>query len=386
MRKRIAPRVDRGFTLIELLVVIAIIAVLIALLLPAVQAAREAARRAQCTNNLKQLGLALQNYFTAAGSVPPSIRTTNASGGTISGNGVWQSWSPHSMLLPYLEQQPLYNTLNFSLAPEGNITSAGYYGGEAQWTGVTTRIQAFLCPSSDLPAAQDIFGKGGINDNQYAGNNYFACAGSGLDPDAEGDAADNNGLMFWLDAGVRPVTLAGITDGTSNTIAFGEWKMGDFNTSKLSPQDIMHYQQLPPGSNWGSPLLNMPFGATAFQQWLQGCAAMYLTSADGQSEMNTLNHSQIGRGWHQGEMSTTLGNALLPPNAPYPNCSGASYIGAGLDGDAPGMFTFSSWHQGGANAAFADGSVHFLKNSTSMLVIWQLGSRSQGEVISSDSY
>ena len=386
MRKRPARRAGRGFTLIELLVVIAIIAVLIALLLPAVQAAREAARRAQCTNNLKQLGLGFQNYISTNDCVPPSMPVATYSGGTVSYQGVWESWSPHSMMLPFLEQQPLYNSLNFSLAPDGSVSSAGFYGGEAQWTGVTTRVKAFLCPSSVPPSVQDYFGKGGVNNNQYAGNNYFACAGSGLDPDAANDPADNNGLMFWIGTAVKPVTLAGITDGTSNTIAFGEWKMGDFNTAKASPQDIMHYQQLPPGSNWGSPLLNMPFGAQGFQQWLQGCAAMYLTSADGKSEMNTLNHSQIGRDWHQGEMSTTLGNALLPPNSPYPNCSGASYVGAGLDGDAPGMFTFSSYHPGGANAAFADGSVHFLKNSTSMLVIWQLGSRAQGEVISADSY
>ena len=272
------------------------------------------------------------------------------------------------MLLPYLEQQPLFNSLNFSLARDGNVSSDGFYGGEAQWTGVTTRIQAFLCPSSDLPNGTDLFGKGGINNNQYAGNNYFACAAPDSIPMPKGTPpiimASCSGSM----PASRPSTLAGITDGTSNTIAFGEWKMGDFNTSKASPQDIMHYQQLPPNSNWGSPLLNMPFGATGFQQWLQGCAAMYLTSADGQPEMNTLNHSQIGRNWHQGEMSTTLGNALLPPNSPYPNCSAASYIGAGLDGDAPGMFTFSSYHPGGANAAFADGSVHFLKSSTSMLI------------------
>jgi prepilin-type N-terminal cleavage/methylation domain-containing protein/prepilin-type processing-associated H-X9-DG protein len=385
MRTRFNRSVRPGFTLIELLVVIAIIAVLIALLLPAVQAAREAARRAQCTNNLKQLGLALNNYLSSVGAVPPSLATKTNTGAI---SGVWLGWSPHAMLLPYIEQQPLYNALNFSLAPDGTVASAGFYGGEAQWTGVTTRVLAFLCPSSALPRGPDPFGKGGINNNQCAGNNYFACAGSGLDPDAESDPADNNGLFFWLDpaSGVPPVRIADITDGLSNTIAFGEWKMGDFNTQVLSMQDIIHYQQLPPNSNWGSATLNMPFGATGFRAWLQGCAALAPTTPDGQSEMNTLNHSEIGRNWHTGEFSTSLGNALLAPNAPYPNCSAASYIGAGLDGDAPGMFTFSSFHPGGANAAFADGSVHFLKNSTSLLVIWQLGSRSQGEVISSDSY
>src|SRR3982751_4744689 len=94
----------RGFTLIELLVVIAIIAVLIALLLPAVQAAREAARRAQCTNNLKQIGLALHNYHSTHGSFPMGSAPTTAIGGGIR-NG-WGNWSAHALMLPFLEQQP----------------------------------------------------------------------------------------------------------------------------------------------------------------------------------------------------------------------------------------------------------------------------------------
>src|SRR5215472_10002444 len=93
----------RGFTLIELLVVIAIIAVLIALLLPAVQAAREAARRSQCINNMKQIGIALHNYHSAVNSLPP---------GQLEGNN-WLDFSAHTMLLPYLEQAPLYNAMNF---------------------------------------------------------------------------------------------------------------------------------------------------------------------------------------------------------------------------------------------------------------------------------
>src|ERR1700728_25774 len=101
----------RGFTLIELLVVIAIIAVLIALLLPAVQAAREAARRAQCVNNLKQIGLALHNYLSSINTFPPGRFNTH-----ITGNG--NVWGGYSQLLPQLEQQALYNSFNFGLAPE----------------------------------------------------------------------------------------------------------------------------------------------------------------------------------------------------------------------------------------------------------------------------
>src|SRR3954451_7113913 len=111
-----AMRKRRGFTLIELLVVIAIIAVLIALLLPAVQAAREAARRAQCVNNLKQLGLALHNYNSATGAFPPGTVSTMAdpTQGVPDGLSTWTSWSPQAMLLPYLEQTALYNATNFN--------------------------------------------------------------------------------------------------------------------------------------------------------------------------------------------------------------------------------------------------------------------------------
>ncbi len=133
------PRVRRGFTLIELLVVIAIIGVLIGLLLPAVQAAREAARRAQCINNLKQLGLALHNYHDTAGSLPP---------GVIDMVYGWQQWSALSMMLPYMEQRQVYDTLNFA------ITGDSCDPNGVNSTGIRTTVNAFLCPSDIDPRHQ----------------------------------------------------------------------------------------------------------------------------------------------------------------------------------------------------------------------------------------
>ncbi len=113
---RRARAIGRGFTLIELLVVIAIIAVLIALLLPAVQAAREAARRLQCVNNLKQIGLAMHNYMTSVGVLPPGRFNTH-----IAGQG--NCWGAYSQLLPQLDQTPIFNSFNFNLAPDSTTTS-----------------------------------------------------------------------------------------------------------------------------------------------------------------------------------------------------------------------------------------------------------------------
>ena len=127
----------KGFTLIELLVVIAIIAVLIALLLPAVQAAREAARRSQCVNNMKQLGLALHNYHSAIGQFPPG---GCVSGVTVCGNGnLWGAWSAQAMMLPYMEQTAVYNSLNFACETMNNGI-----GGTMNATGVATGLNA-LC-------------------------------------------------------------------------------------------------------------------------------------------------------------------------------------------------------------------------------------------------
>src|SRR5262249_6085402 len=148
-----------GFTLIELLVVIAIIAVLIALLLPAVQAAREAARRAQCVNNMKQIGLALHNYHTSINTFPMGMSLA-----WVSQSGYyadWTDWSAHALLLGYLEQQPLYNAANFKQACCFADGIADSYNS----TVYLTRISGFLCPSDGQAGVQNI-------------NSYFGSIGT----------------------------------------------------------------------------------------------------------------------------------------------------------------------------------------------------------------
>jgi prepilin-type N-terminal cleavage/methylation domain-containing protein/prepilin-type processing-associated H-X9-DG protein len=363
-----------GFTLIELLVVIWIIAILIALLLPAVQAAREAARRVQCTNNMKQLGLALFNYESANGAYPASYGT--GSGATGWDAQTWGAWSPQAQLLNYVEQMPVYNSINFS------IVSTGLYNGLIQLTAISTRIPSFLCPSSPLPT-------GTYFRTPFPGNNYFASVGSTLN--WVGNSNRVNGIFMFgggSDANGRPATTAppiglrDVVDGTSNTIAFGEWRIGDFDSNKLSnPQDVINPVPYP-ADTWG-PQAVMPSGAPAFQQWLNLCAGSAPGSITHGSANWEYNMSYLGRHWSQGMFGWTLGNTLLAPNPQYPNCRTCTWTG---DWDCPGMYGLSSFHPDGGNVAFADGSVRFLKSSTAMQVVWALGSRAQGEVLSSDQY
>ena len=205
-----SPRVARGFTLIELLVVIAIIAVLIGLLLPAVQAAREAARRTQCTNNLKQIGLAMHNYHSALGTFPPgylSATQNNSSDPETAELGPGWAWA--TMLMSHVEQSALYNTVNFVMP----ITDP------ASQTARTARLSLFLCPSSvgSGPAAIQ-FGSsppGTVVINDLVAGQYVASAGQFEESDFP---ASNNGVFYRG----SHIAMQDITDGSSQTLMVGE--------------------------------------------------------------------------------------------------------------------------------------------------------------------
>ncbi len=354
-------RPRRGFTLIELLVVIAIIAVLIALLLPAVQAAREAARRSQCVNNLKQIALSVQNYESTHTCYPGAYPATRI-GGTV--GGTWGAWSPQALMLPFMEQVAIYNSINFSLLNQGDTSS--YIGYVANTTGCGARISSFLCPSASP------FSGSWYTISSSPTNNYFASVGPSVQWQGSNVTTKANGPFAYLSL---PIGNRDIRDGTSNTISFSEWRTGDNDTTKLSvPQDVIEIGGTYIGSAADSPANNMPAGASLLQAWLTNCASMAKTAP---------NRSFIGQIWCTGMFGRTLGNTLLAPNPPYPNCNNTTGNG---DFDNYGMFGMSSYHSGGANAAFCDGSVKFLKSTTALPTIWALGSRDQGEVISADSY
>ncbi len=231
-----SARRRRGFTLIELLVVIAIIAVLIALLLPAVQAAREAARRAQCVNNLKQIGLALANYHQTNDCFPPGCLTSRNAAGTTRING---DFSAHARLLPGMEQQALYNAANFSISVKSDTV-----GSLINSTVAVTRLNTFLCPSTPPPGWPSTQGAP-INKFTAAGNSYFASCGSTIEWSATQAGGPPNG-MFQLNG--PPIGIRDVTDGTSNTIAFGEWKVGSGNLTAITiPTDIIFLGSAPRG-------------------------------------------------------------------------------------------------------------------------------------------
>jgi prepilin-type N-terminal cleavage/methylation domain-containing protein/prepilin-type processing-associated H-X9-DG protein len=287
-----------GFTLIELLVVIAIIAVLIALLLPAVQAAREAARRAQCFNNLKQLGLAAMNYESANGCYPGNSYTTPVKGFP----NYYPNFSAFVRMLPYFEQQAMYNAVNFNLTvyEPDNITIAG------------VAVSTLICPSDQTQPTQIVKGAANASfaENVFAlppgtwmqqFTSYGGNMGTFMDAfqQAYGSAefAQLNGVIY----GDSAVRIAEVIDGTSNTILFGERAHALF--AKFDP----NFQNS--DSSWNSPK------------------------------------------WYD-----TLVTAYYPPNV------GTSSANVGNYTYLYGC-TSSSMHPGGANFGLCDGSVRFIKNT-----------------------
>jgi prepilin-type N-terminal cleavage/methylation domain-containing protein/prepilin-type processing-associated H-X9-DG protein len=361
----------RGFTLIEVLVVVAVIGLLVALILPAVQSAREAARRSSCGNNLKQLALAMQEYHDAQGCFPPGGLPSRRLSIPFNCGGLG-SWSAHARMLPHLERSPLFNAINFDVCNINDpITQA------INATAVATRVGTFLCPSSAPPSAT-------VHDWDIPapGNNYFASLGPSLNYDGYKNEGPPNGVFAW---GGPSIGIRNVRDGTAQTIAFGEWRTGDFDDARLTvPQDVIPLPLAYPGGATSiyDPWMTMPAGAPVFPAWLDACAAASRAAGAG-------NRSWLGESWAFGIPGDSLGNILLPPNPPYPNCEIINPAPGGTgqtDFDGPGLYGLSSFHGGGANVAMCDGSVRFLRSTAAMQAVWTLGSRDQGEILSSGDY
>jgi prepilin-type N-terminal cleavage/methylation domain-containing protein/prepilin-type processing-associated H-X9-DG protein len=367
-------RSRRAFTLIELLVVIAIIAVLIALLLPAVQAAREAARRAQCVNNLKQIGLACHNYHSSNDVFPMGCSFQPSAAPPSSNLAMWDSFSAGACMLSYLEQAPIYNAANFSLSPYTG-------GGGANLTTVTQRsLAVFLCPSdpNSGPGRQNINNYcasfGATTDALYDWNNQTA---QGIANNSQIPHGSSGMFTFGMAYGIRDVT-----DGTSNTIAYSEWVVGDGRATYYGNQN--------PGSTYrGNGIMtvsgNNPQYASAFQAPATVIAG--LTACITQFKASTVTIDYKGWYWSMGSSGFSMFNTIQTPNDPQ-YAFGVCRFG-GTPNDWPDNSTFvgaQSNHAGGVNALMADGSVRFVKNTVARNVWWGLGTRSGGEVLDANSY
>jgi prepilin-type N-terminal cleavage/methylation domain-containing protein/prepilin-type processing-associated H-X9-DG protein len=372
-----ANTIRSGFTLIELLVVIAIIAVLIALLLPAVQSAREAARRAQCTNNLKQIGIALHNYHTGVGTFPLGGTVAPLSYGGTTYSATWGTWSAHALMLGYLEQTPILNSCNFSWSVLGSAPYTGFY---INSTAQLTIINAFICPSDGMspikPSGSYIMFSGETN-------NYFASLGTttkyaGSFP-YNGTVPDTTGLFTQ---GGRSYGIQNVTDGSSNTIAFGESLVGDNSIEQVKFRDGPVVTTASATGAGGIADVSTNYSGTIAD--LQACAVAFAN----QTTARPGNSNLKGSRWGSDQGGFSLFNTVIPPNSTqysfaWCRMGGSSNSSNASDGTYQGT---SSNHPGGCNFLFADGSVHFLKSSISINTYWALGTKSNGEVISSDSY
>ena len=344
MRRSSGPR---GFTLIELLVVIAIIAVLIALLLPAVQSAREAARRAQCANNLKQLGLAVMNYESTHGAFP--MGDLRRSRGNDNCTIVW-GHTVFNYLLPYMEGSNQYNSLNY-LRPYNSIT---------QDTGFASKVASYTCPSDsraeDLPPAYvrtypvSYMGVRGITENvtRYWGLSLAA-------PNADRCGAIDGEGVFGSGLSYR---ISEIIDGTSGTMMFGEQ-----SRFKNEPAGS-HFNFGNMAGVWYGP----PWTASA-PTWPGdiriGGAGAYVTPR--------LNAPPV--------LDDALGCIAASPQPTAANWADDSDRCINL-----GQLGFRSFHPDGAQFVFCDGSVRFIKDGIARDTYRSLGTRNRGEIVGADAY
>jgi prepilin-type N-terminal cleavage/methylation domain-containing protein/prepilin-type processing-associated H-X9-DG protein len=339
-----AVRVHRAFTLIELLVVIAIIAVLIALLLPAVQAAREAARRSQCVNNLKQFGLAIQNYADINGALPPASSTL---GTTVAGG--MNNFSMKPRILPFMEQNALYNSINMSFVQESAQNA----------TNLTTQINTFNCPSDgNNPSAT--YAVSGAGTLPIAYTSY---------PDNLGTIHTNNGGQYdgpAYDLGVPTygptVTLASIIDGTSNTAMWSEIIRGKGGTTTPGPNQVFSMSMTLPTSNTYVPLTT----------YYNNCkTSTKLAGFDFKGRIWGTDYAAQGGGYSH--IMTPNLKACIFSGQTQPLQYTAMCVGA------------SSFHPGGVNLCFLDGSVRFMKDSINQQTWWGIATRAGGEVIDASS-
>src|SRR5262245_46871389 len=333
------PRRRTGFTLIELLVVIAIIAILIGLLVPAVQKVREAAARTECLNNLQQLGIATHNYAGVYKVMPPAYRGQQIGPAP----GYYDLWGTLALLTPYLEQTPVYNSIDLNLTMYQLVPPFGIQAPVA----VQTFVRTFVCPSDEMRS---------VCSNAYAipgdlqPTNYAFCLGTGTTRGKTGwlgSPWDADGVFFAQ----SKIRLTAITDGTSNTVAASERLLGggDEAVTVASRADIKPQTMY---VNPGAETNDANCGTT-------------LRVNFNQRRMYT---------WVAGEpRCTSYNHYYLPNDKVNPDCV-ANFVSVPADpltrSSGHGLSTARSRHPGGVNALLCDGSVRFIADSID-LATWR---------------
>ncbi len=355
----------RGFTLIELLVVIAIIAILIALLLPAVQQAREAARRTQCKNNLKQLGVALHNYHDVYNLFPfMEGGTAGPSGATLNNNA---SISGLVMLLPFMEQGPLWTDIQKGIDRDGNPGSATYRpGGPTPWHSQFDPWRAQL-PGLQCPSDLKILGGGNIGRN-----NYRFCVGTYSRNNHSSAAARGWGgsQITGLFGRQTNYGIDDCIDGTSQTIAMGERCKGIGPNLNGNREILSGYAAV---TGLGGTLAD-----------LDSDSAMCLATRNPQNRLyfapsvTIVTKANPGSRWVDGRPYYSAISTVLPPNSPACTTQDVEWHW--------GIWTPSSRHTGVAQFCFADGSVTSVTSEVDEDVFRALGTKAGREVIDNDEF
>ncbi|MFN7842732.1 MAG: DUF1559 domain-containing protein [Pirellula sp.] len=363
-------RVKVGFTLVELLVVIAIIGVLVGLLLPAVQAAREAARRMQCANNEKQIGLAVLNYDSAHRRFPLTV-TGNGTTNAPRGSGFY-SWL--AMILPQMDQNPLYEQIDFRVSMNDAYQGAlpDYKkvlisSANANARAASTFVPTYLCPSDPVNASENM-GSAIPAPGSYAGNIGWVRRTTGSNGTSP-ELTKANGAMpianpratdGWF---VPLISLANFSDGTSSTALASERVINASTVSQGPFSAVMSK----------GPISTRSFcagGVTSrtLANWVNYCK--------GVSTPDPTYSIPHGRAWISGHtLAANLYMHVMPPNSR--NC----HIYGGED-DGNNIVSASSKHTSGLNVVFADGHVEFVSFSVAQEVWWAIGSRNGAETIS----
>ncbi|MFO0817502.1 MAG: DUF1559 domain-containing protein [Pirellulales bacterium] len=327
----------RGFTLVELLVVIAIIGVLVALLLPAVQAAREAARRTACNNNLKQLGLAMHNFHDVNGKFPRNYRQV--------GGNAWEALSANYFILPFVEQQPLFDM------QEPNLSNWGWTYSNT----MNTRLAVFLCPST--PAGN----RRGTHPHGWdgPGGNYAWSTGSSIETVWAGDRF-NGIIAYQVDR-----TMADVTDGLSNTLLASELLAGSGQTggSGKFPNDVFYTG-------------NGPFNAVVNRDFPTLAELNVIGTTAKSSPIGYKSNNGNMWAWYAAAFSTL--NTAAPPNWSFPSAGGDCCPGGSHDWGF-GIIPPRSKHPGVVNALLGDASVRTIANTVDVLTFQRLGNRRDGQ-------